>query len=142
MFQIKEQNRTPKKVVNKKETSHLLLDVSFKTLVVRMLTELSENFNSIKKDQSEMKDTLTKMKNNLQETNSKLDEAKNQISNLEYKEAIKYSIRKAKRALDGMPQWIECQPVNQRVTSSNLSGYLPGLQARSPVGGAQEATTH
>ena len=87
MFQIKEQNRTPKKVVNKKDTSHLLLDVSFKTLVVRMLTELSENFNSIKKDQSEMKDTLTKMKNNLQETNSKLDEAKNQISNLEYKEA-------------------------------------------------------
>ena len=34
-----------------------------------------------------MKDTLTEMKNNLQGLNSKVDEDKNQISDLEYKEA-------------------------------------------------------
>ena len=34
-----------------------------------------------------MKDTLTEMKNSLQEKNSRVDKAKNQISNLEYKEA-------------------------------------------------------
>ena len=34
-----------------------------------------------------MKDTLTEMNNNLQGINSRVDEAKNQISNLEYKEA-------------------------------------------------------
>ena len=34
-----------------------------------------------------MKDTQTEMKNNLQRINSRADEAKNQISNLEYKEA-------------------------------------------------------
>ena len=84
---MKEQIKTPEKEVNKKDTSHLLLDVSFKTLVVRMLTELSENFNSIKKDQSEMKDTLIEIKNNLQGINSIVDKADNQISNLEYKEA-------------------------------------------------------
>ena len=39
------------------------------------------------KNQSEMKDTLTEMKNNLQGINSRVYEAKNQISNLEYKEA-------------------------------------------------------
>ena len=42
-----------------------LLDAQFKTLVIRMLNELSGNFNSIKKDQSEMKDTVTEMKKKL-----------------------------------------------------------------------------
>ena len=38
------------------QTSNLS-DAEFKTLVVRMFKELSENFNSIKKIQSETKDT-------------------------------------------------------------------------------------
>ena len=38
-------------------------------------------------NQSEMKDTLTKMKNSVQGINSRVDKAKNQISDLEYKEA-------------------------------------------------------
>ena len=66
------------------ETSNLL-DAEFKSLVKRMLNELSENF-STKKDQSEMKHTLTKMKNNLQGTNCRVGKAKNQINDLEYKE--------------------------------------------------------
>ena len=41
-------------------------DAEFKTLVIRMLKELSEDFNSIKKIQSETKDILTEIKNNLQ----------------------------------------------------------------------------
>ena len=49
--------------------------------------ELSEDLNSIKKIQSEMKDTLIEIKNNLRGINSRVDEAENQISNLEYKEA-------------------------------------------------------
>ena len=51
-----------------------------------MLSELNENLISIKKDQSEIKDTLTEMKNNLQGINSRVHEAENQISDLEYKE--------------------------------------------------------
>ena len=35
-----------------------LSDAEFKTLVIRMLKELSEDFNRIKKIQSETKDTL------------------------------------------------------------------------------------
>ena len=42
-----------------------LSDAEFKTLVIRMLKELSEALNSIKKIQSEMKDTLIEIKNNL-----------------------------------------------------------------------------
>ena len=38
-------------------------------------------------------------------------------------------------ALAGVAQWIECWPVNQRVTGSIPSlGHMPELQARSPVG--------
>ena len=42
---------------------------------------------TIKKNQSEMKDTLTEMKNSLQVINSTVDEAENQITDLKYKEA-------------------------------------------------------
>ena len=56
-----------------------LSDVEFKTLVIRMFKELSEDLNSIKKTQSEMKGTLTEIKNNLQGNNSRVDGAKNQI---------------------------------------------------------------
>ena len=52
-----------------------------------MLKELSEDFNSIKKMQSEMKDTLIKIKNNLQGNNSRVDEAEDQINDLEHEEA-------------------------------------------------------
>ena len=51
-----------------------------------MLKELSVDLSSIKKIQSEMKDTLTEIKNNLQGNNSRVDEAKNQINDLEHKE--------------------------------------------------------
>ena len=62
MAQMKEQIKTPEKELNKRETSNLV-DAEFKTLVIRMLNELSENLNSIKKIQSEMKDTLVEMNN-------------------------------------------------------------------------------
>ena len=47
---MKEQNTTPKKELQKMETSNLL-DAEFETLIIRMLNEHSENINSIKKDQ-------------------------------------------------------------------------------------------
>ena len=64
-----------------------LSDAEFKTLVTRMLKELSENLKSIKKIQSEMKDTPIEIKNNTQGNNSRVDETENQINDLEHKEA-------------------------------------------------------
>ena len=52
-----------------------LSDAEFKTLVIRMLKELSDYFNGIKKKQAEMKAILMEM-NNLQVI-SKVDEAEN-----------------------------------------------------------------
>ena len=61
-----------------------LSDAEFKTLVIRMLKELTGYFNSIKKNNSEMKVTLSDIKKNLQGTNSGVGEAKNQINDLEH----------------------------------------------------------
>ena len=49
MAQMKEQIKTPEKELNEMEISNLS-DAEFKTLVVRMVKELSEDLSSIKKD--------------------------------------------------------------------------------------------
>ena len=49
MAQMKEQNKTPDKELNKMEISNLS-DVEFKILIIRMLKELIGYYNSIKKD--------------------------------------------------------------------------------------------
>ena len=53
---------------------------------MRMLKEISEDLNSIKKIQSDTKDTPIEVKNNLQGNNSRVNEAKNQSNGLEHKE--------------------------------------------------------
>ena len=82
MTQIKEQKKFTEKELNEIEASNLL-DTEFKTIVLWMLKELRENFNSIKKRyrnnkkrQSEMKIKITEMKNILEGISSRLDEAK------------------------------------------------------------------
>ena len=69
MAQIKEQERSPEKEQNKIE-ARKLLDTQVKTLFIWMFKELSEDLNSIKEIQSEVKDMLIEIKNNLQGNNS------------------------------------------------------------------------
>ena len=85
MVQMKEQDKTPEKELNKMEISNLS-DAEFKTLVIRRLEELTEDLGNIKQIQSEMKVTLIEIKSNLQGTNSTVDEVKNQTNDLEHKE--------------------------------------------------------
>lgn len=76
------------------ETS-TLPDTEFKTLVVRMFSDLGENFNKeigsikmeteyLKKNQPKMKNMVIEVKNTLNGIN-RLDEAENQITDLEDK---------------------------------------------------------
>ena len=74
-----------------------LSDAEFKTLVIRMLGELREDLNSIKKIQSEIKDTLIEIKNNLQGNNGRVDEAENQTK--------LWNIRKQKSAIFGWEKY-------------------------------------
>ena len=86
MDQMKEQIHTPEKELNEVEISNLS-NAEFKTLVIGMFKELSEDLSTIKKTQLEMKDTLTEIKNNLHGNNSRVNNAENQISDLQHKGA-------------------------------------------------------
>ncbi|KAK1343344.1 hypothetical protein QTO34_016123 [Cnephaeus nilssonii] len=70
------------------------LDIEFKTTVIRFFKnfmEKADKFNEtledMKKAQLEMKHTLTEIKNIIQRPSSRLEERKNQVKDLEYKEA-------------------------------------------------------
>ena len=60
MAQMKEQIKTPEKELKEMEINNLS-DAEFKTLVIRMLKELSEDLSSLKKTQSETEDTQTEI---------------------------------------------------------------------------------
>ena len=70
MAQIKVQNKTPEKELNKLEIGNLS-DAEFKTLFIGMLKELIGYFNNIKQTQAEMKVTLSEINKNLQESTVK-----------------------------------------------------------------------
>ena len=60
MAQLKEQNKTPEKELNEREITNSA-DAEFKTLVIRMLKEIIEYSNNIKKTQEEMKVILSEI---------------------------------------------------------------------------------
>ena len=64
-----------------------LSNAEFKTLVMRMLKELSEDLSSKNMIWSEMEDTLAVIKNHLQGNNNRMNEADKQIDDLQHKEA-------------------------------------------------------
>ena len=84
MAQMKEQNKTPEKEQNETEITNLS-DAEFKTLVIRMLKELTEFWQQ---HEVRKKDTLSEIKKNLQGTTNEGEEARIQINNLEHKEEI------------------------------------------------------
>ena len=79
---MKEQIKTPEKELSDKKIENLS-DAEFKTLVIRMLTELIELSCKMKE---EMKATQSEMKQNIQGTNSEGKETGTQINDLEQKE--------------------------------------------------------
>ena len=72
---------------------------------------------------------------------AKVKDSRNPVSMtnkfMQFPEALK------KQHLAGVAQWTECRPANKRVAGLIPSlELMPGLRARSPVGGVREATTH
>ena len=84
MAQIKEQVKAPKIQLSDEEIANLP-DAQFKTLVIRMLTELVEYGCKIEEKMKAMK---SEIKKNVQGTNSKGKETRTHISNLEQKDEI------------------------------------------------------
>ena len=84
MAQMKEQIKTLEKELSNKEIANLS-DAEFKTLVIRMLTEMIEYGHKIK---GEMKAMQSEIKENTQGTNSDGKETGTQINDLKQKEEI------------------------------------------------------
>ena len=84
MAQIEEKSKTPEKELSNEEINNLS-DAKFKTLVIRMLTEMVEYGCKIEK---EVKAMQSEIKQNIQGTNDKGKEIRTQINDLEQKEEI------------------------------------------------------
>ena len=84
MAQIKEQAKAPEKIQLMKKIANLS-DAQFKTLVIRMLTEMVEYGCKIEEKMKAMK---SEIKENVQGTNSDGKETGTQINGLEQKEEI------------------------------------------------------
>ena len=82
MAQMKEQIKAPDKELGHKETD-TLSDAEFKTLVIRMLTEMIEYGH---KRKEEMKAIQSEIKENIQGTNSEEKKSRTQINDLEQRE--------------------------------------------------------
>ena len=79
---MKEQIQIPKLELSDEEVANLS-DAEFKTLVIRMLTEMTEYSCKIKE---EVKAMQSEIKLNIQGTNSEGKETRTQINNLEKEE--------------------------------------------------------
>ena len=83
MAQMKEQIKTPEKELSDEEIGNLS-DAQFKTLVIRMLTEMIEFGHKMR----EVKAIWSEIKENRQGINSEGKETGTQINDLEKKEEI------------------------------------------------------
>ena len=84
MDQMKEQSKASERELNDKEIANLS-DGEFKTLVIKMLTDLIELGRKMKK---QMEDTQDEIKQNVQGTNSDRKETRTQINDSKQKEEI------------------------------------------------------
>ena len=84
MAQMKEQIKTPEKELSHKEIANLS-DAEFKTLLIRMLTEMIEYRRKI---EERVKGMQSEIKKNIQGTKSEWKEIGTQINDLEWKEEI------------------------------------------------------
>ena len=81
MAQIKEQIKAPEKELNDKEIANLS-DAEFKTLIIRVLTEMIMGGHKIEEEVKAMK---SEIKENIQGTNSEGKKTRTQINDLEQK---------------------------------------------------------
>ena len=88
---MKEQSKTPERELSDEEIwkRAKLSDGEFKSLVIKMLTELIELGRKMKE---QMKDTQREIKQNVQATTSDRKETRTQINDLEQKEEINIQV--------------------------------------------------
>ena len=84
---MKQQSKTSERELSDEEITNLS-DGEFKVLIIKMLTDLIELSQKMKKKQKQMKDVQNEIKQNIQGTNSDRKETRTQINDLEQKGKI------------------------------------------------------
>ena len=93
---MKEQIKAPEKIQLSNKKIANLSDAQFKTLLIRMLQELTGYFNRIKKTQAAMKVALCEIKKNLQGTITG-KETRTQINGLEQRKKETFNQNRMKK---------------------------------------------
>ena len=116
-----------------------LSDAEFKTLVIRMLKELSEDLKTITNIRSETKDTLNEIKNNLQGNNSRVEEADNQINDLEHKEAKnKHAEQQEEKRIQKNEDSVNSLWDNSKRSNICIIGVPEGKEKEQEIGNLSE----
>ena len=116
MAQMKEQIKAPEKIQLSDEEIANLSDTQFKTLVIRMLTEMVEYGHKI---EEEVKTMQNEMKKNIRGINSEGKETGTQINGLEQKEEINIQpeqneetrIQKNEERLRNLQDYFKCSNI-------------------------------
>ena len=97
MYQMKEQDKTPEKWLNKVEIGNLP-EKEFRIMIVKMIQDIgkrmeakiekmqqmfNKDLEELKNKQTEMNNTITEMKNTVEGINSRITEAEERMSDLE-----------------------------------------------------------
>ena len=90
---MKEHSKTSERELSNEDIANLS-DGEFKDLVIKMLTELIELGQKMKK---QIKDTQSEIKQNIQGTNSDRKETRTQSNDLEQKEKINIQLNRMKK---------------------------------------------
>ena len=135
MYQMKEQDKTPEKQLNKVEIGNLP-EKEFRIMIVKMIQDLrnrmqakiekmQEMFNKdleeLKNKQTEMNNTITEMKTTLEGISSRITESEEQISDLEdrkveFTAAEQNKEKRMKRNEDNLRDlWDNIKPNNIRI---------------------------
>ena len=116
--QLKEQIKTPKIELSDEEIANLS-NTQFKTLVIRMLTELAEYGQKIKE---KVKAMQSEIKENVEGTNSEGKKTGTQINNLEQKKETFNWNRMKKQEFKKMRRGLETSGTTLKVPISEIIG--------------------
>ena len=112
---MKEQIKAPEKIQLSDKAIANLSDAQFKTLAIRMLTELAECGHKIA---GKMKAMLSEIKENVQGTNSEGKETGTQINDLKQKEEICNQNRMKKQEFKKMRRGLETSRTSLNIPTS------------------------
>ena len=126
---MKEELKTPEKELRVKDIANPS-DAEFKTLVIRMLTEMIEFSCKMKE---EMKVIQSEIKENIQGTNSEGKETRTQINDLEQKEEISIQLEQNEEEIQKNEERLRNLCNNFKHCNIQITGFPEGEEEEQEI---------